>query len=272
MSFFQATQTALPMNKPPTTKRTSLPWKAPTFAQIGPGHMPQRPQPKPKIAVPMMSSRSTGSAFDTKPNLPPSKGTGELRRSTIWKKGMENASAPPMTKASAGSHAPEPKSMKPTTLLARDMPLTPSPTPKLMPLRRHTMTCNLLLLSGPIARCAAVNKAALTAKDRTTVALQIAARCTFAASRSQCKLGGMYETPWRKVAEIAPKHMKHGTPTQDRSASRARPVKPWPEVQPLPKAVPTPTRTPPMRSRAMYKTCRYPERSTWGGSGSNAPS
>mmetsp|Transcript_18394 Transcript_18394/g.52739 ORF Transcript_18394/g.52739 Transcript_18394/m.52739 type:complete len:344 (+) Transcript_18394:89-1120(+) len=239
-------QLRMPTSRPPTARAISRQGFAPRTTNIGPGHMPQVPQPSPKISGPNTTSRSNSFFRLGKPTLPCSIVCGASLRSKAMKNGMVMHRAEPITKARLGSQAPEPKSRNEATLLGRTMVQIVRPMPKQKP----TASSNKLR-SLTDAPCFFLPLDMST----TSVVSAKSARATPAAINGCVSLLGTGATsgitdavPINVAANMA-EPMKVGTATQERAVQRARPVRPCPEVQPLPIAVPKPTSTPPMPYR-----------------------
>mmetsp|Transcript_97467 Transcript_97467/g.280513 ORF Transcript_97467/g.280513 Transcript_97467/m.280513 type:complete len:261 (+) Transcript_97467:192-974(+) len=260
----------MPASMPPRTRNTCNEGIEPTTTQMGPGHMPHVPQPTPNKALPRIKLRSTALLFSGKPRSPPRAARASGWRSMSWKKGSVMSKPPPMTNAKLGSQAPEPRSTKAATLLARAMVLTTSPAPKVLPVTNSSTTFNFSPASCPSFGRAAAAAAVTDKQSAARPAAQAAARPNAGAICSEGAWGGMARDVPRSVAVAMATAMNVGTATQDRVARRARPVSPWPEVQPLAMEVPKPTARPPSAKRAAKSETSCPA-SPGGGKGSKPP-
>ena len=94
----------------------------------GPGHRPARPQPSPKRMEPVIRRRSNSVAGISGKD-PPITGVRDL---VICHAIAMGIIAPPITKASVGSHLPN-RSRKPCTLFVLVMPESRRPAPNSPP-------------------------------------------------------------------------------------------------------------------------------------------
>mmetsp|Transcript_101280 Transcript_101280/g.287035 ORF Transcript_101280/g.287035 Transcript_101280/m.287035 type:complete len:256 (+) Transcript_101280:504-1271(+) len=233
--------------------------------QMGPGQAEHAPQPAPKSRAPTTRLRSAPAAGGGSSKAAPRTQHLGPRRSSSWKNGSVRESAAAMTKARDGSQAPEPRSRNAAILLGLAMPLMTRPHPKASPLMSSAAgadcPAHVRWRTAAAAEAASNNPA-------TVLAATAAASGHAGTPDSEAVSGGKAPELPKAVAVAMPAAMKVGTAVQERRLSRARPVRPCPDVQPLASIVPRPTRTPPAASRNRSQPGWLEER---GGNGSKPP-
>ena len=248
---------------------------APTLTNNGPGHMPAKPQPVPKIAPPTMSLASmaavTGSGSrNGSPNV-------ELLSWFLMMRipGMIAANAAPMTKPKDGSHVLCVNCKKVDTFAGLTIWETTKPTPKRMPVAPWTTdftisaACEprlmmiLFLARYPMVAYPANAEArilpynALSACVAETVfamAFTAVTAFPFPVSVTTCNSALVLNI----VAASAPNAINVHTFATERTDKRPMPDNPCPLVHPPPNFEPKPTNSIAKTKREVPSTTSYP--------------
>mmetsp|Transcript_85021 Transcript_85021/g.177688 ORF Transcript_85021/g.177688 Transcript_85021/m.177688 type:complete len:210 (+) Transcript_85021:625-1254(+) len=150
---------------------------------------------------------------------------------------------PIITNGRLKSQLPDATSKNPATLLTRAIPLINKPAPNVAPTTNSPTKRPILRALGDPRRPTTHRSAPNTKRKHAREAAKIDP--TYQAGWFLRIWGGMAEPDWSSVPETRPTPMKTGTATQDLGLRRAKPVRPWPDVQPCCKAAPKPTKKAP---------------------------
>ena len=179
-----------------------------------------------------------------------------------WNAGVATNNAPPITNIKEGSNVPENTPKKPDILLDFVIPVAPNARAKRKPATKSVNLFNQIalgfstiehstllsrLIRAPAAREAPPSKAMEAASVTLLNCKSSAAGATRGTSPgARPKIVAVFKS----VVVRAPKAMNVSVLAKDRAENLALPQIPWPDVQPLPSAVPNPTSNPATIMRA----------------------